>query len=497
MSVAGWSERQSRVAPSLLWIFAIYYTLQVIVRIALPDGLRIDEAQQVFLSQWLSAGYDAQPPLYNWIQQLIFALVGDYIIGLAVLKSVVLFAVIATYYQLARMLVRTSSSAAMATLGLFFIPQMFWQAQRDLTHTTATMLLLNLMMIAALLVLRSPTLRNYLFLGAAIGFGMLTKYNFALFLPALAVAVLLHPSGRARIFDWRILAAAAIAAIIVLPHALWFIENLKVASSVTVARMGEEAGETGRLGEIATGLGNLALITLVIAAPAFAVVCLPFGKAIFKVEHGSTVESRFIGHFLASILALLVLLMLAVTFTTIRDRWMLPLLQMLPLYLALKVEARGLDTDAGLRRLMPVAVAIIAILPVVTYFAGSRSTSHYQQPYDQFRATLIAREQVNPSVIATIDWTTAGNLKMRWPEASVIATQFPNLQPAYNWNSGGSVALIWRGEAAEPPKTLVDWARNNLGDVPLPPPREIALPYTGHADKLAPKFHYILIDREG
>ncbi|MCJ8517267.1 4-amino-4-deoxy-L-arabinose transferase-like glycosyltransferase [Pseudorhizobium tarimense] len=492
--LSGWNERIWRLAPSVLWIFAIYYACQVFVRLALPDGLRIDEAQQVFLSQWLAAGYDAQPPLYNWLQQLTFQIVGDYLVGLAVLKSMVLFAIICSYYVLARMLVNNASYAVMAALGLFLIPQMFWQAQRDLTHTTATMLLLNLLMISAVVVLRWPSLRNYLLLGAAVGLGMLTKYNFALFLPALAVAVYLHPNGRARILDWRIVAAAAIAVLIVLPHAFWFIENLKVASSVTVARMGEDAGDTGRFGEIASGLGSLLAITLVISAPALAAVGLPFGNSAPTARTASSVGSRFIGTFLVCILLILVLLIFAVTLTTIRDRWMLPLLQMLPLYGVLKLEAQGLDPDVPLRRLMPAALGIIVLLPIATFIAGSRSTSHYQQPYDAFRTAFTDQVQVSPAVIATTDWTVAGNLKMRWPQASVISTQFPNLQLAYDRSTGGPVALMWRGTSAVPPEALVNWARSRLGDgLSLPQPQEIVLPFTGHPDKPAPPFHYILI----
>ncbi len=494
--LTGWSERGLRLGSSILGIFALYYIAQFIVRLVLPDGLRIDEAQQVFLSQWLAAGYDAQPPLYNWIQQLTFLLVGNYLVGLAALKSVVLFAILATYYLLGRLLAKKKSSAVLATLGLFIIPQMFWQAQRDLTHTTATMLVLNLMMIAAILVLRSPSLRNYLLLGAAIGLGMLTKYNFALFLPALGVAVLLHPEGRARIFDWRLLATAVVAAMIILPHALWFIDNLKVASSVTIARMGEEAGGASRVGEILIGLGNLAAITVVIALPAVAALGLAFGRTAPRSWKNGTVESRFIGSFLVAVLGILILLIVAVTFTTIRDRWMLPLLQLLPLYLVLKLEAQGLDPDAALRRLMPVALGIIVLLPIATFIAGSRSTSHYQQPYGAFHDAFLEREQVQPAVIATPDWTAAGNLKMRWPDAVVISTQFLNLQSANDLSAANPVALIWRGQSGSPPQVLVDWARSTVGaDVSTAPTEEITLPFLGHADKQAAPFHYILIKR--
>ena len=492
--MSGWRERIARLAPSILWVFALYYASQIVVRVLLPDGLRIDEAQQVLLSQWLAAGYDAQPPLYNWLQQLTFAIVGDYLVGLAVLKSIILFAIIATYHQLSRMLVKKASFAVLATLGLFLVPQMFWQAQRDLTHTTATMLLLNLMMISAIMVLRSPKLPNYMLLGAAIGLGMLTKYNFALLLPALGLAVLLHPDGRARILDWRILAAAAVAALIVLPHALWFIENLKVASSVTVARMGEEAGDIGRLGEIAIGLGNLGAIAFVIAAPTLAAFGFAFGKTTPRAWTTGTTESRFIGSFLAAILVILVLLILAITFTTVRDRWMLPLLQMLPLYLALKLEAQGLDPEAALRRLMPVALGIILLLPIATFIAGSRSTSHYQQPFGSFRSAFTDRERLAPAIIVTADWAAAGNLKMRWPKAAVISTQFPNLRRAEDWKSGEPVALVWRGDSAAAPAVLLDWAKSHLGaGVSLPPAQAISLPFTGHPHKPAPTFQYILI----
>lgn len=475
-------------------LFALYYGCQAVVRLALPGGLRIDEAQQVFLSQWLLAGYDAQPPLYNWAQQFAFALVGDYLVGLAALKSLVLFAVLVTYHQVARMLLKSECYAVIATIALFSIPQMFWQAQRDLTHTTAAMLLLNLLMLTAIVVLRSPTLLNYLLLGAAIGLGMLTKYNFALFLPALSIAVFLHPDGRTRITDWRILVTAATAATIVLPHALWFVENIGLASSVTVARMGEEANNGGRLGEIFTGIRNLLEITLIIATPAFATVCLPFGNAGLKLLGSSSAESRLIGDFLAATMTFLVLLIFIVTLTTFRDRWMLPLLQMLPLYLVLKLEARGLNPEAALKRLLPVAAGVLALLPIATFVAGSKSISHYQQPYSAFHDRFVAQEAHTPSLIVTPDWLSAGNIKKEWPEIAVITTQFPNLTLPYRWEHDRPVALMWRGEAQTAPKALQNWAKDNLGDaVVIPEAKRVTLPFEGNSGIAAPDFSYVLI----
>lgn len=494
LSIPG--QRLSRLAPSILWVFGIYYILQIIVRIALPNGLRIDEAQQVFFSQWLVAGYNAQPPLYNWLQQLTFAIVGDYLVGLAVLKSVVLFAILATYYLLARMVLKNASFAVLATIGLFVIPQMFWQAQRDLTHTTATMLLLNLLLIAALQVLRAPSLGHYIFLGAAVGLGMLTKYNFALFLPALAVAVWFHPEGRRRIFDWRLLAALVVAALIVLPHALWFLENIKAASSVTLARMGEEAAATSRVGQIAIGLFNLAEITVLMAAPVLLLFVLAFAKADLGPWRTSSVASRFFGSFLATILLVLIVMIFATTFTTFRDRWMLPLLQMVPIYLALKLEDRGIDPQEPLRRLMSPILAIIALLPLATFAAGYVSASHYQQPYAAFQSEFRTREGIEPALIVTTDWLVAGNAKLQWPDVPVMSSQFPDLKPAGNGTERGPVLLLWRGKDARPPSPLVNWVKKTLGpETNLASVTSITLPYDGPMGRSAPPFHYIVIAR--
>jgi 4-amino-4-deoxy-L-arabinose transferase-like glycosyltransferase len=483
-----------RLAPTILWVFAIYYSLQIIVRMALPDGLRIDEAQQVFFSQWFVAGYNAQPPLYNWLQLLTFAIVGDYLVGLAVLKSVVLFAILASYYALARMLLKTPAYAVLATLGLFIIPQMFWQAQRDLTHTTATMLLLNLLLIAALQVLRTPSLWAYVLLGASVGLGMLTKYNFALFLPALAVAVWFHPDGRRRIFDWRMLPAILVAALIILPHAIWFVGNIQAASSVTLSRMGEEAAETSRVWQIGLGLFNLAASTVLMALPAVLLFALAFAKVGFGQARASSVECRFVGAFLATILIVLALMIFATTFTTFRDRWMLPLLQVLPIYFALQLENRGVDPLEPLRRIMPGILMMVALLPIATFAAGYFSASHYQQPYTAFRSELEKREGTSPALIVTKDWLVAGNAKLQWPGVPVMTTQFPELEPAGIDSGTRPVMLLWRGRATEPPKGLLNWAKSRLGETVNPGMvKNVTLPYDGPRNETAPPFHYILI----
>ena len=488
-------DRLARNPAEILWVFAAYYVVQFFVRLLLPHGLRIDEAQQVLLSQWFAAGYDAQPPLYNWLQQAVFAVTGDYLVGLAALKSAMLLAVVSSYYALARLLVRQPALATMATLGFVFIPQMFWQAQRDLTHTTATMLMVNLIMIAAVLTLRSPTMRNYILLGGAAGLGMLTKYNFVLVLPSLLLACILQPGGVKRVLDPKIVIAMAVAGLIVLPHALWFLDNMGVASSVTAARMAEDASDTNRFHQIFLGLAELIQMTVLLAAPAVVVIGLPFGRTALSALRASSPESRFVGTFLAGILVILALMILVVTFTTFRDRWLLPLLQVLPIYVVLKLEAHGVDADAGLRRLLPGAMIALTLIPIAMLIAGySGRPSHYQQPYGAFKAVFTEQEMLAPALIVVPDWLAAGNVKMQWPDTPVMTIQFPNLKTPYDWSRDKPVVLMWRGRETTVPSGLRNWAQDNLGDAATTTEtRTVSLPFTGKAQTQAPDFHYVLI----
>jgi 4-amino-4-deoxy-L-arabinose transferase-like glycosyltransferase len=488
-------DRLARNPADILWVFAAYYIVQLAVRLLLPHGLRIDEAQQVLLSQWFAAGYDAQPPLYNWLQQVLFAITGDYLVGLAALKSVMLLAVVSSYYALARLLVRQPALATVATLGFFFIPQMFWQAQRDLTHTTATMLMVNLILIAAVITLRKPSMRNYVLLGSAAGLGMLTKYNFVLVLPSLLLACMLQPAGLKRVFDPKILIAMAVAGLIVLPHALWFLNNMGVASSVTAARMAEDATDTNRLHQIILGLGELIQMTIVLAAPAVLVISLPFGRAALAAWRARSSESHFIGTFLAGILLILALMIVVITFTTFRDRWLLPLLQVLPLYVVLKLDAHGVDAEAGLRRLLPIALVAIGLIPIAMTIAGyAGRPSHYHQPYAAFRTVFTEQEALVPSLIVAPNWHSAGNLKMQWPNTAVMTVQFPNLKAPYDWSRDKPVALMWRGDGTTVPPSLQKWAQDNLGKTAATTEtRTVSLPFTGKAQTPAPDFHYVLI----
>lgn len=476
-------------------VFGIYALLNLAVRLTLPTGLRIDESQQVFLSQWLSVGYDAQPPFYNWLQQAVFLLVPDPVLGLAVLKNLMLWAIFVTYHRLARVVTGDGALAAIATFALLLTPQMFWQAQRDLTHTTGTLLLTNLLLLAIANLLTAATPGRYLFLGAAMGIGMLTKYNFALALPALAAAALASPEGRARLLDRRILLSAAVAVAIFAPHGFWLLDHLDLATRSSLDKMAEAADGRSLAGQIAIGLFSLIGTGAAIMVPSAVLIALVFGRDVPRLLRASGFWSRFLGMFLLAIAVELVLIVFLTTFTSVRDRWLLPFIYVLPLYLASKASAAALDAKQALRRLLPVLAVALPLIPVAHSVAGLKAGStHYRQPYRSFATQLTDVAAIRPSLVVAGDWHLAGNLRAVLPTVPVYSTSSPNLTPAFRWTAANPVVLVWRGDGSDMPAEYRAFLTRVLGGATDERPAvTLSLPYVGQKEQMASPFHYVVV----
>src|SRR5690606_15107383 len=119
----------------------------------------------------------------------------------------------------------------------------------------------------------------YLLLGAVAGLGMLSKYSYALFFAALALAALATREGRAIVRSPWIVASALVALLVVSPHAWWLLDHWQMASDRTLAKMD---ARPGAIAGIARGLGSLASAvagTLAVLALAWAAV---FGRAAWR-----------------------------------------------------------------------------------------------------------------------------------------------------------------------------------------------------------------------
>lgn len=459
-----------RKPDAVLWLLASYFLLQFAVRLVMPDGLRYDESQQAFFSQWLTWGYDSQPPLYNWVQAAFVSIFGLSVASIAVIKNFALFLLYATYYRLAREVLTDRLYAVIATLSLLLIPQIAWEAQRDLTHTVALVITINLFLLFAVRVIKAPAAWNYIALGLFAGLGMLSKYNFALIPIAVFVAVAAHPRWRQRLIDRRILLAAITGFLVTFPHALWLIDNLAIASGRTLGIMAQDAPDTA-FGQFIQGPIRFIRITLIILAPLFGVYLLVFRREGLRSLKQSTDWTRFFDRIFLTLVIVIFVLIVAIGMTALRDRWLMPFIALVPIWLCLKLEAEGVQSQSFASHFLAIPLIVMLVVPVVllarTNLPGLfGSYQAYNMPYGAFVNELLNREGKRPGLVITPSWLPAGNLHLHMPDVPVMSTFFGNLVTDYLWGDESPILLVWLTDDDQPsiPSELTVWLDREAPD---------------------------------
>ncbi|MEM9168327.1 MAG: glycosyltransferase family 39 protein [Pseudomonadota bacterium] len=169
------------------------------------------------------------PPLFEWALWAAQRVVGVGPGGFLIVKYAALVAATASAFAVGRRLGAGFDRSVVCGLfcagGLFLTFQIAWNYHQAFTHTTMLLAAVVAFWFALLRTVERGGVGDYIVLGAIFGLGLLSKYSFA---PAGAAALLAVSSvsaARRRIMPIRAIAAAATAAVVVSPHALWILTN--------------------------------------------------------------------------------------------------------------------------------------------------------------------------------------------------------------------------------------------------------------------------------
>jgi 4-amino-4-deoxy-L-arabinose transferase-like glycosyltransferase len=486
---------------TLLLVLGGYFLVNLLVRLVLPHGLELDEAEQTYFSQWLLAGYSSQPPFYNWLEYAAVHGLGMSLATLSLLKNVLLFTTYLFYWLAARQVMTDQRLAIVAALGLLTIPQVAFEAQRDLSHTVAAMFGVAFFFLAFLRVLSRPSLASFLLLGLATGIGGITKYNFTVVPIAAGLAALMDRDMRATLLNWRILPAGLISLVIVSPHAFWLINNFEAAGGHTMKKLVND--KTGFLVSLMGGFESLAVSTLGFIALTLVIFALVFREHLRSILRASNRWSRLSGRTLALCLGLIALMILFAGLENVRDRWLAPILLAAPLYLALKVDAANIPVLAGLRRLWAVAAVVMVLIPTILFgrVALSTFTGKYGYVNIPFAALseLVAQKAAGANtVVVASDGQLGGNIHFNQPELPVLTPRPPLGLPPQPLLEFERIVLVWRkSEGTTPPSLEEVFGAYLAGEDATVVPREngvVAFPYAWGRVGDEYRFGYAVID---
>ena len=233
------AERYRNRAAALVLGLLVFRIVTVVLS---PAGLHGDEAQYWAWAQDLDAGYYSKPPLIAWVIAATTGLFGDAewavrlaspvlhagAAWLAFLSARRLFGARAGFWAAAAYALMpgvTLSSAIISTDALL----LFWVAAS--VH-------------AWVRVREGGGLGWAVALGAAVGFGLLSKYAMLFTVPMLVFAALLERRSRAALLGARGVVAVLTALVVVSPNLLWNARNdfATVGHTGDNANMGDGAG---------------------------------------------------------------------------------------------------------------------------------------------------------------------------------------------------------------------------------------------------------------
>ena len=456
------NDRPSQYAGAYLLVFlTVYFALQVVLRVLYASGLGLDEAELLVITQKLAPGYGSQPPLYNWLQIGAFSLFGVGVPALAIVKNLLLWATFVFMYLAGRLVLEDDTKAALTTLALFTIPQLAWESQRALAHTVIAVTMAALTLYVMLRLLRSGHWAWYVALGACWALGTLSKYNYILYVLSLLIAALSIGAFRPKIVRPLILLALATALILLVPHLEWVRTHL--AATLSRVRKFEIANDMGlveawALGLLATvrGILNYAALPIVVFA---ALAFIPFGRKAQPqtpaVSAADWTPARlFVLRVIPIALALLLLIVLGTRATEVRDRWLQPVLFVVPLALYILFERRVTGPTARALAATSVVLAIgsmtlltsVHLLPDL-FGAPQRAVVPYRAIEADIRRLGFGR-----GYILAEDSYVAGNLKHLFPESTVAEPEY-GLWPVIG-DAPDTLLLAWSGNKRQPPDDL-------------------------------------------
>jgi 4-amino-4-deoxy-L-arabinose transferase-like glycosyltransferase len=411
--------RQDRYIVVYLGVAGAYLAFNALTRGLASSTVDADFAEQLLLSQNWLWGYTGQPPLYTWIVAGVFALTGPHLASLLAIKVVLLTLLLAALLGAAHELGLDRRGSLIALLGFAFIPTITWEAQRDLTHTVLVTAMAALTLFVFLRLARKPAAGGYAFLGVALGLGLLSKYNYALFPVALGLAAMSVRRYRAALLSPWLGVSVMLACVIFLPHALWAWDHAAVATH-NLHKIKPIEGAS------LAGLGSLSLALLTFMGPVLFGAPLLVRRGQTPAAANADARRLLVALGLAAVLVLTTFV-LASGAQQIKNRWLQPLLFFVPLLLALYAA----PTTVALRGYVTLAVLLLALtavaLPGRILLAEpvGRSTKA-NIPYAAL-AKMLRTQAGSPDLIIAENGLLGGNMRLAFPEARVLTPYTPDL----------------------------------------------------------------------
>jgi 4-amino-4-deoxy-L-arabinose transferase-like glycosyltransferase len=442
-------------------ILILYCAVHFLVRLFCTPNFTLDETEQMLFSQSLQWGYRFRhPPLITWLSWGTLEATHGSRDAFFLLKYVLMGAGLIAYFAAARIIIRDVKLAALATFALLTTFVMGYLPHIDLMHTVLLATMLAGFLWAAARVISKGSNGDYLLLGLTIGFGILSKYVFAMLPAAFAIAIIVTPRFRARIRLWPLIGALVLAALIVTPYAHWAAGHEYSLFSLAQKVAQKRGVAEGPLGWL-LGAGNLVVALIEFVIPAALMFPLLYWRACKPLHGAGDDGDRDWLRVLEITMIAGALMMLAAVFfvgaASFKPRWMHQVAMPFAIWFFLRVKIAGASERAhkifaGVALGFTVIVAIARVALFETNGPDCRRCREYwpMQTYAKaFREAGFERGTILAvGRDAGSGYDLAGNMRFWFPDSRVTTPGFPRF--AFGPAIAGPCLIVWEGDGALP-----------------------------------------------
>ncbi|PRD45097.1 glycosyl transferase [Phyllobacterium phragmitis] len=476
--------------PALLFVFC-YFAFQALFITFISNGAGLDDAEQLANIGYLDWGYGgSQPPLYTWITNLAALLIGTSLLTLQIVKFGLLASMFASVYGGMRLLGLPRNVAAAGMLGLFLIPQIGWESQRALTHSVAGTTGCAWAFLAFAWHMKSRSALSAALFGLTMAAAFLGKFNASFFLLTLIITAMTIADYRKVLLSRLSLVTAAVSVFCLAPTGLWMLQH----KDSVIARSGKfEIGATGDfLLDRALGLMRLFEVSFL-----FSILAVAIAGIIFIAHRNRKNPAPIPAIPGERFLLRLILVGFAVVFvgvcltgaTNVKDRWLQPVLFLLPASLAYLLHRYRL-TD---RSLFDFGIASIIVAFVVTPVLAVNLTygSRNDPPIGQLDYAELFKQVRDAGEFSTVlaDFPQIpGNFRLYDPSLKVVHPETPDAASRIV----KPLLVLWFG-GDQPPEKVTNILQAANIELPSDKIATTELPYRTHLDIKLP-VHYVIID---
>ena len=325
----------------ITWLL-LYLFAHLLIRL-FSQTLQVDDAEQIRHAQELLLGYPIpQPPMYSWFSWIMFQIFGTGLLASTLLKYTIISLTFWLTWLVSGQLFQHLQTRYIATFSYLLMPSFAWHMHQGFTHTILLGFGIILSLHALLSLKANPNTKNYLYLGLALGIGLMGKYSFLLFMVPILIAVLSIDNYRALILDVRFLLTLGIFILIIVPHAYWLTQHHQEVFASIDQKLQINSGSI--VLERLNSTGRFISATLAFVVPFALVFLIGTWRRFFNQDNllikndNVLLLTRFYWIVVISVIVLAVF----VSMPHFKVRWFHPLMMIFPLWTLIRIERSNL-----------------------------------------------------------------------------------------------------------------------------------------------------------